>query len=143
MKAVVDEKKDKVTIRAECRADEGRKHVEKVELKTHDVETVKYVERKLVDKGVGRLERHPADGLPLKHDPKKGHGGKYTWEGPAKEFEAELEAEPAIDEKDPNYVEEEVGEEGTDELVVGEVEVAKAAEEGVARIEVDPHLKVN
>ncbi|KAL2250724.1 uncharacterized protein LOC105174128 [Sesamum indicum] len=144
MKAVVlDEKKDKVTIRAECRADEGRKHVEKVELKTHDVETVKYVERKLVDKGVGRLERHPADGLPLKHDPKKGHGGKYTWEGPEKEFEAELEAEPAIDEKDPNYVEEEVGEEGTDELVVGEVEVAKAAEEGVARIEVDPHLKVN
>ncbi|KAL0410041.1 UNVERIFIED_CONTAM: hypothetical protein Slati_3593800 [Sesamum latifolium] len=145
MKAVVDEKKDKVTIRAECRADEGRKHVEKVELKTHDVETVKYVERKLVDKGVGRLERHPADGLPLKHDPKKGHGGKYTWEGPEEEFEAEaeLEAEAAIDEKDPNYVEEEMGEEGSDELVVGEVEVAKAAEEGVARIEVDPHLKVN
>ncbi|KAL0338570.1 UNVERIFIED_CONTAM: hypothetical protein Sangu_1379100 [Sesamum angustifolium] len=139
MKAVVEEKKDTVTIRAECRADEGRKHVEKVKLKTHDVDTVKYVERKLVDKGVGRLERHPADGLPLKHDPKKGHGGKYTWEGPEKEFEAELEAEPAIDEKDPNYVEEEE----SDELVVGEVEVAKAAEEGVARIEVDPHLKVN
>lgn len=142
MKAVMDEKKDKVTIRAECRADEGRKHVEKVELKTHDVETVKYVERKLVDKGVRRLDRHPADGLPLKHDPKKGHGGKYTWEGPEKEFEAELEAEPAIDEKDPNFVEGEVAEEES-ELVVGEVEVAKAAEEGVARIEVDPQLKVN
>ncbi|KAK4419318.1 hypothetical protein Salat_2344700 [Sesamum alatum] len=145
MKAVMDEKKDKVTIKAECRAEEGRKHVEKVELKTHDVEKVKYVERKLVDKGVARLERHPADGLPLKHDPKKGHGGKYTWEGPEKEFEAELEAEAAIDEKDPNYVEGEVGddEEESDELVVGEVEVAKAAEEGVARIEVDPQLKVN
>ncbi|KAK6140043.1 hypothetical protein DH2020_026178 [Rehmannia glutinosa] len=119
------------------------KHVEKVELKTHDVDTVKYVEKKLVDKGVGRLDRHPADGLPLKHDPKKGHGGKYTWEGPQKEFEAEMVAEPAIDEKDPNYVAAEAEDGEGSELVVGEVEVAKAAEEGVARIEVDPHLKVN
>ncbi|PIM98135.1 hypothetical protein CDL12_29387 [Handroanthus impetiginosus] len=146
MKPVINNKKDKVTIRAECRA-EGKKHLEKVELKTHDVDTVKYIEKKLVDRGVGRLERHPADGLPLKHDPKKGHGGKYTWEGPLKEYEAEQEAEPAIDERDPNYVEEEeeavaASEEGS-ELVVGEVEVAKAAEEGVARVEVDPHLKVN
>ncbi|GFP94440.1 hypothetical protein PHJA_001588400 [Phtheirospermum japonicum] len=144
MKPVIDKKNEKATIRAECRADEGKKHVEKVELKTRDVDTVKYVEKKLVDKGVGRLDRHPADGLPLKHDPKKGHGGKYTWEGPEKEFEAELEAEPAIDERDPNYVAEEAAPEAeVSELVVGEVEVAKAAEEGVARIEVHPHLKVN
>ncbi|CAI9783124.1 unnamed protein product [Fraxinus pennsylvanica] len=146
MKPVIDEKKGKVTIRAECRADEGRKHVEKMEIPTHSVDTVKYVERKLIDKGVQRQERHPADGLPLKHDPKKGHGGKYTWEGPEKEAELEV-APPAIDEKDPNYVEEEEGAEGEDEevknLVVGEVEVAKVAKEGVARIEVEPHSKVN
>ncbi|KAI3471988.1 hypothetical protein Pfo_028676 [Paulownia fortunei] len=111
MKPVIDKKNDKATIRAECRADEGKKHLEKVELKTHNVDTVKYVEKKLVGKGVGRLERHPADGLPLKHDPKKGHGGKYTWEGPQKEFEAEREAEAAIDERDPNYVEGEGAEE--------------------------------
>ncbi|CAA2973955.1 Hypothetical predicted protein [Olea europaea subsp. europaea] len=147
MKPVIDEKKEKVTIRAECRADEGRKHVEKVEIPTHSVDTVKYVERKLIDKGVQRQERHPADGLPLKHDPKKGHGGKYTWEGPEKEAGLE-EAPPAIDEKDPNYVEEEEEvAEGEDEeaknLVVGKVEVAKVMEEGVARIEVEPHLKGN
>lgn len=144
MKPIVDEKDSKVTIRTKCRADEGRgKHLEKVELKTREVDTVKYLERKLIDKGVGRLDRHPADGLPLKHDPKKGHGGKYTWEGPEEEYEAEMEAEAALDEKDPNYVEEEDTASEERELVVGEVEVGKAAEEGVARVEVDPHLKAN
>lgn len=118
MKPATDEKKDK--------------------LNTNGVDTMKYVERKLFDKGFGRLERHPADGLSLKHNPKKGHGGKYTWEGSQKVEEAP----PTIDEKDPNYVEEE-GTAEVSELVVGEVEVAKTAEEGVARIEVDPHLKVN
>lgn len=137
------EDKEKVEIRAECRAEDGRKHVEKVKLKTHDVDTLKFVERKLINKGVQRLDRHPADGLPLKHDPKKGHGGKYSWEGPDKEFENELLAEAAIDDKDPNYVDED--EEKTDEeLVIGAVETPKAAAEGVARIEVDhPHLKTN
>ncbi|XP_057779329.1 uncharacterized protein LOC130997915 [Salvia miltiorrhiza] len=132
MKAVVDKKHDKVVIAAECGADEGRRHVEKVELRTHDAETVKHVERKMADKGVGRLDRHPADGLPLKHQPKKGHGGKYTWEGPHKEFEAEAEA--AVDDKDPNYIED-------DGMVVGEVETPKVAPEGVARLEVDPSLQ--
>ncbi|KAG6430542.1 hypothetical protein SASPL_108612 [Salvia splendens] len=141
MKAVVDKKQDKVVIAAECGADEGRKHLEKVELRTHDAETVKYVERKMSDKGVGRLDRHPADGLPFKHQPKKGHGGKYTWEGTQREFEAEQEAEPAIDHKDPNYVEEE--EDAGDEMVVGEVETPKLAEEGVARVQVDPRLEIN
>lgn len=118
MSSVVDKKRD-----------EGQK------LKTHNVDSVKYVERKLVDRGIGRLERHPADGLPLKHDPKKGHGKKYTWEGPLKEFEA-------LDDKDPNYPEVDDGE-GTDsDLVVGEVEVAKTADKGVARIELDPNLKM-
>lgn len=141
------EDKEKVEIRAECRAEDGRKHVEKVELKTRDVDTLKYVERKLIDKGVQRLDRHPADGLPLKHDPKKGHGGKYSWEGPDTEFENQLLAEAAIDVKDPNYVDEEEEEEeiNDDELVIGAVETPKAAAEGVARIEVDhhPHLKTN
>lgn len=147
MKPVVHrdrEDKEKVEIRAECRAEDGRKHVEKVELKTHDVDKLKYVERKLIDKGVLRLDRHPADGLPLKHDPKKGHGGKYSWEGPDKEFENELLAEAAIDDKDPNYVdeEEEAAADDDGEVVIGEVQTPKAAAEGVARVEVDlPHLK--
>ncbi|KAG9159078.1 hypothetical protein Leryth_017544 [Lithospermum erythrorhizon] len=147
MKPVLDENKGNITIKAACRADEEKtKHIEKVEVKTHDVDTIKYVEKKLVEKGVQRLERHPADGLPLKHDPKKGHGGKYTWEGPSKGVENELEVAPiAIDENDPNYVDEEeekkIDEVG--EIVVGEVEVAKKDEEGVARIEVDPKLMTN
>ncbi|XP_052176970.1 uncharacterized protein LOC127791173 [Diospyros lotus] len=138
-----DEKKDhKVTIRAAHRDEEGHKRVEKVELNTRSVDTLKYVERKLVDKGVQRMERHPADGLPFgKPPPKGGHGGKYTWEGPA---EGELNpAPPAIDEGDPNYVVAAAEEEEIDGVVVGEVEVAKAAEarEGVARIEIDPLIE--
>ncbi|KAA8516661.1 hypothetical protein F0562_016833 [Nyssa sinensis] len=150
----MEEKKEKVTIRAVSRDDEGRKHVEKAEVIAHKIETTKYIEKKLFDKGIQRLERHPADGLPLaRPPPKSGHGGKYTWEGPHDEAENELEgAPPAIDEKDPNYVEEEVEErlsKGEDSevagLVVGVVEVPKAAEakKGVARIEIDPHLKIN
>lgn len=152
------ENKEKVEIRADCRAEEGRKHVERVQVKTHDIDTLKYIERKLIDKGVQRMERHPADGLPLKHDPKKGHGGKYSWEGPDEEFMNELQAAPpAIDEKDPNYVDEEAeeglvkrgegsaGDDNEDDdgrgVVVGEVEAPKIAEEGVARVEVHPHLK--
>ncbi|XP_055811592.1 uncharacterized protein LOC129881408 [Solanum dulcamara] len=129
-----------VTIKTECRAnEEGRKHVEKLEIDTKNVDTVKYVEKKLMEKGVKRLERHPADGLPLKHDPKKGHGGKYTWEGPDKEADNELDpVPPALDEKDPNYVDEE---ETKEEMDV--IEVAKLAGKGVARIDVDPNLKVN
>lgn len=151
MKPVVihkEEDKDKVEIRAECRAEDGKKHIEKVQVKTHDVDTLKYMVRKLADKGVHRLDRHPADGLPLKHDPKKGHGGKYSWEGPDPEFLRELEAAPpAIDEKDPNYVDEKEAhnkDEHEDEvagLVVGEIETPKVAEEGIARIEVHPQFE--
>ncbi|KAK6779458.1 hypothetical protein RDI58_021642 [Solanum bulbocastanum] len=142
MKPVVQEiNNGKVTIKTECRAnEEGRKHVEKLELDTKNVDTVKYVEKKLTEKGVQRLERHPSDGLPLKHDPKKGHGGKYTWEGPDKELDVVVPS--ALDEKDPNYVNEETEEE-EEGVIVGEIEVAKLAEEGVARIEVDPNLKID
>ncbi|EXC33912.1 hypothetical protein L484_012802 [Morus notabilis] len=150
----IDDKKDTVVIRAVSRDEEGRKRVEKTGLKTHDVDTIKYVEKKLIDKGVQRLDRHPADGIGGigKPPPKSGHGGKYTWEGPGEVAENLLAPAPAaIDERDPNYVDEDAEERivrGEDkdvgELVVGEVEVAKAAEgrEGVARVEVDPHLKV-
>ncbi|KAL7170360.1 hypothetical protein ACSBR2_035265 [Camellia fascicularis] len=151
MKAM-DEKKETekgkpVTIKAAIRDEEGHKKVEKVDLEAHKVDTLKYVEKKLVDKGVQRMERHPADGLPFaRPPPKAGHGGKYTWEGPADEAENALDpAPPAIDEKDPNYVDEEVEEEvvkEVDGVVVGVVEVPKAAKEGVAKIEIDPHLKV-
>ncbi|KAG5584166.1 hypothetical protein H5410_044600 [Solanum commersonii] len=141
MKEVVQETNNgKVTIKAECRANkEGRRHVEKRELDTKNVDTVKYVEKKLTEKGVQRLERHPSDGLPLKHDPKKGHGGKYTWEGPDNKLDP---VPPALDEKDPNYVNEETEEEEGG-IIVGEIEVAKVAEQGVARIEVDPNLKID
>ncbi|XAR69697.1 hypothetical protein NMG60_11001394 [Bertholletia excelsa] len=129
----IDGKKDTVTIRAVSRDEEGQKKVEKLDLHTRSVDTVKYVEKKLADKGVQRMERHPADGLPYSRPPPKaGHGGKYTWEGPAPEAENELDPlPPAIDERDPNFVDE-VAEEAAEEagVVVGEVEVPKAAEGG-------------
>ncbi|KAF8396463.1 hypothetical protein HHK36_018086 [Tetracentron sinense] len=146
--------KETIVIRAVSKDEEGRKRVEKAELDTHNIDTLKYIEKKLANKGVQRMERHPVDGLSLAHGPhKSGHGGKYTWEGPGDFAETELcAAPPAIDERDPNYVNEEVEErivKGEDSevagVVVGEVEVAKAAEakEGVAvaGVEVDPRLK--
>ena len=153
-KPIVDDKKEEaVTIRAVSGDEEGRKRVEKTEVNTHKIDTLKYVEKKLMDKGVLRMDRHPADGIGIgKPPPKSGHGGKYTWEGPDDIAESELsEVPPAIDEKDPNYVDEEEEEkilQGEKSevagLVVGVVEVPKVVEEkeGVARIEVDPHLNV-
>ncbi|XP_062006150.1 uncharacterized protein LOC133723356 [Rosa rugosa] len=139
----IDGKKDKVTIRAVSHNEEGRKIVEKTEVKTRNIDTIKYVEKKLVDMGLQGRERHPIDGLGIgQPPPKSGHGGKYTWEGPGDMAENELDPVPAaIDERDPNYVDEEE-EADVAEMVVGEVEVAKAAEnrEGVARVEVDPKL---
>lgn len=127
--------------------DEGRKIVEKTELNTRNIDTVKYVEKKLINKGVQRQERHPSDGIGIgRPPPKSGHGGKFTWEGPTDMADNELMAAPAaIDEGDPNYVD---GEEKVDdvaEVVVGEVDVPKVAEEreGVARVDVDPRLQVN
>ena len=142
-----------MTIRAVSGDEEGRKRVEKTEVNTHKIDTLKYVEKKLMDKGVLRMDRHPADGIGIgKPPPKSGHGGKYTWEGPDDIAESELsEVPPAIDEKDPNYVDEEEEEkilQGEKSevagLVVGVVEVPKVVEEkeGVARIEVDPRLNV-
>ena len=153
-KPIVDDKKEEaVTIRAVSGDEEGRKRVEKTEVNTHKIDTLKYVEKKLMDKGVLRMDRHPADGIGIgKPPPKSGHGGKYTWEGPDDIAESELsEVPPAIDEKDPNYVDEEEEEkilQGEKSevagLVVGVVEVPKVVEEkkGVARSEVDPHLNV-
>ncbi|OVA04633.1 hypothetical protein BVC80_1711g20 [Macleaya cordata] len=146
--------KEKVVIRGVSRDEEGSKKVEKTEvIKLSKPDTLRYIEKKLWDKGVLRMERHPVDGLGgLNRQPKSGHGGKYTWEGPRDPTETELLDVPvAIDERDPNYVDEEVEErivKGEDKdlegLVVGEVEVAKTAEanDGVARIEVRPPLQV-
>ncbi|RWR83474.1 hypothetical protein CKAN_01223000 [Cinnamomum micranthum f. kanehirae] len=127
--------------------EEGRKKVEKAEAKALNPDKLRYIEKKMVDKGVMRLERHPVDGLPLgRGPPKMGHGGKYTWEGPRDLAESELTAPPAIDERDPNYVDEEEDGEAEDEevsgVVVGEVVAAKAeeAKEGVSRVEVRPPL---
>ncbi|KAF2307555.1 hypothetical protein GH714_029714 [Hevea brasiliensis] len=139
----IDDKKDKMVTRAVPRYEEGKKRVEKTELKTDNIDTIKYVGKKLMDKGLLRMERHPVDGLGAigKPPPKSGHGGKYTWEGPDDMAENELEAAPpAIDEKDPNYVDEEeekkiVNEEESDELVVSEVEVVATQAKDVARVE--------
>ncbi|KAJ0908846.1 hypothetical protein HanRHA438_Chr07g0314981 [Helianthus annuus] len=142
----IDDKQEKVTFRAVSANEEGRKQVEKVEVNTHNIDTLKHIEKKLVDKGLHRLERHPRDGIPLEKQPKGGRGGKYTWDGPGGMVEDELDPAPAaVDEKDPNYVSEEEEEKAArevDGVVVGEVEVAKVVEQGVGRVEVDPHLKV-
>ncbi|KAE9590878.1 hypothetical protein Lal_00023043 [Lupinus albus] len=138
----IDESKETVTIRAVSHDEEGKKRVEKREINTHNIDTIKYVEKKLMDKGVHRMDRHPVDGIGIgRPPPKSGHGGKFTWEGPDHVVDSELmAAAAAIDEKDPNYVDEEEEEEVKD-FVVGEVEVVKVAEdEGVARVDVDPRL---
>ncbi|XP_004494135.1 uncharacterized protein [Cicer arietinum] len=142
----IDEKQEKVTIRAVSHDEEGKKRVEKTELNTHNIDTIKYVEKKLINKGVQRQDRHPVDNIGISRPPpKSGHGGKFTWEGPDDVAYNELNAAPAaIDEKDPNYVDEEEEDE-TKEFVVGEVDVAKAVEErdGVSRVDVDPRLILN
>lgn len=145
----VDEKAEKVVIRAVSRDEEGKKKEEKVEVKTRNLETIKYVEKKLIDKGVMRMERHPVDGLGGigKPPPKSGRGGKYTWEGPEDLMGSEMDpVPPAVDEHDPNYVDEDAEKGGleNDGLVVGEVEVAKVVEGrgGVGRLEVDSHLNL-
>ncbi|KAF8069735.1 hypothetical protein N665_1137s0003 [Sinapis alba] len=125
MKTVsVDETKNTVVLRAEHRDEEGRKAVDKLELKTRNPDTIKQVEKKLMEKGVQRMERHPSDGTPLKRPPpKSGHGGKYTWEGSGRMEDYEMQPDPpAMDEGDPNYDEEKIG--GGDDVAV-EVEVAK------------------
>ncbi|XP_010248412.1 PREDICTED: uncharacterized protein LOC104591302 [Nelumbo nucifera] len=129
----------------------GRKRAERKEVKKpHNPDRVKYIEKQLWDKGVQRMERHPVDGLGGlgQPPPKSGHGGKYTWEDPCDAAENELSPTlPAIDEGDPNYVEEEE-EKGVvkdeEPQVVGEVEVAKLAQdrEGVAKLEINPPLGV-
>ncbi|CAK8544000.1 unnamed protein product [Lathyrus sativus] len=106
----IDDKQEKVTIRAVSHDEEGKKRVEKTELNTHNIDTIKYVEKKLINNGVQRLDRHPVDGIGIGRPPSKsGHGGKYTWEGPADIIDNELDAAPAaMDEKDPNYVDDEL-----------------------------------
>ncbi|KAJ0249570.1 Plant/protein [Hirschfeldia incana] len=146
MKSVsVDETKNTVVLRAEHRDEEGRKAVDKFELKTRNPDTFKQVEKKLMEKGVQRMERHPSDGTQIKRPPpKSGHGGKYTWEGAGRMEDYEMQPDPpAMDEGDPNYDEEKIGGGGDDvvvEVVKGELEVAKEAPGGVARVEVDPRL---
>ncbi|KAG8374162.1 hypothetical protein BUALT_Bualt11G0102200 [Buddleja alternifolia] len=148
----IDDKQQTVTFRAVSHDEEGRKRVERVEVDTHNVHALRHIEKKLVDKGVHRKDRQPNDGLPRGRVAKSGHGGKYTWEGPGDDMANEMEDAPAaLDENDPNYVDEEAEERilrgevsgVTAGMVVGEVEVAKLAEEGVARVDVDPKLQPN
>ncbi|GMI76166.1 HYPOXIA RESPONSE UNKNOWN PROTEIN 26 [Hibiscus trionum] len=150
----MEEKTPPVVIRAVGRDEEGRKKVEKAEVHSRNMDTIRHVEKKLEDKGIQRMDRHPASGIGIgRQPPKSGRGGKYTWEGPDDMMESEMWPVPAaIDEKDPNYVDEEEegrilrGEKsGVAGLVVGQVEVAKVAEDrdGVGRVDVDAKLNVN
>ncbi|KEH24108.1 uncharacterized protein [Medicago truncatula] len=143
----IDEKQETVTIRAVSHDEEGKKRVEKTELNTHNIDTIKHVEKKLINNGVQRLDRHPVDGIGIgRGPPKSGRGGKFTWEGPADMVDNMLDPAPAaMDENDPNYVDEEDGEDAAKELIVGDVDVAKVGGErdGVARVDVDPRLVAN
>ena len=136
-------------MRVTHRDEEGRKVAENLpvpEMRRPD--TARHLERKLEEQGLHRLERHPANaprgvgiGAP---PPKSGRGGKYTWDGPGGLVGDELDpAPPAIDPNDPNYEDDDgAQDEVAEEVVVGEVEVAKVAEErdGVARVDVAPPL---
>ncbi|KAL3693383.1 hypothetical protein R1sor_007034 [Riccia sorocarpa] len=64
-----------------------------------------YTHAKNVKKGSERLDRRSGRGV--RGEPKKsGHGGKFTWDGPASEEDLEEDVVIALDENDPNYVEE-------------------------------------
>ncbi|KAI3746311.1 hypothetical protein L6452_08739 [Arctium lappa] len=100
----IDDKKEKVVFRAVSADEEGRKRVEKMEVETHNLDTLKHIEKKLIDKGLHRLDRHPRDGAPIEKQSKGGRGGKYTWDGPGGMVSDELDPAPAaVDDKDPNY----------------------------------------
>ncbi|XP_071700692.1 uncharacterized protein [Rutidosis leptorrhynchoides] len=138
----IDDEQETVTFRAISANEEGRKWVEKTEVQTNNPDTLKHIEKKLIDKGLHRLDRHPRDGVPIEKQPKGGRGGKYTWDGPGGMVDDELDPAPAaVDEKDPNYASDEEKDD-VEGVVVGEVDVAKIAEQGVARVDVDPHLEV-
>ncbi|KAL8036309.1 hypothetical protein ABFX02_12G150200 [Erythranthe guttata] len=130
----IDDKKETVTFRCVSRDEAGQTHVEKVEVvDTQKIDTLKHIQKKLIDKGVHRKDRHPVDGLPLSlNPPKSGRGGKYTWEGPAEATANELEE---------RILRGEVS--GVEGMVVGEVDAPKLAVEGVARVDVDPRLQPN
>lgn len=77
-----DDTKETATFRAINGDEEGQKRVEKAEVENRNQDTLTYVEKKLVDKGVQRQDRRPADGIPLGSQHKSAHGQKYTWEDP-------------------------------------------------------------
>ncbi|XP_049360158.1 uncharacterized protein LOC125824846 [Solanum verrucosum] len=135
----IDDKKETVTFRAISHDEEGKPKITKLETNTHNIETLKHIEKRLVEKGVHRKNHRPIDGIPLNKQSKSGHGGKFTWEGPrdAVEYELEDDVPVAIDENDPNNVDDEDEEvSGVEGLVVGQIDVAKVGDEGVARVDV-------
>ena len=99
-----------------------------------------YIHTRLVKMGIERRDRRPASGV-YGNPKKEGHGGKFTWVGPANEQFDEENACAAIDEGDPNFVD--AKDEARDaEEVVGFVNVAKVAgPQGVSRVDVN--LKPN
>lgn len=134
----IERKEGTVTFRAVSRDVEGRKRASKAEVGTRNIDTLRHIEKKLTDKGIHRMDRHPTDGIGIgRPPPKSGHGGRFTWEGPDNLADNELyPAPPALDEGDPNYVDDEEGRilSGERGDMAGEVEVPKVE---------DAHLKCN
>jgi hypothetical protein len=62
---------------------------------------------------------------------KSGHGGKFTWDGPTTEEDYAEPPPVALDSNDPNYVDPEEEEEDK-RAAIGEVEVAKVANDAAA-----------
>ncbi|EFJ16653.1 hypothetical protein SELMODRAFT_421764 [Selaginella moellendorffii] len=95
-----------------------------------------YADRKNAKKGVERLNRHGGP-VGVRAQPKKGgKGGEFTWEGNKDPTQYDKESVPvAIDEKDPNYVDEEQ-EEQDRKVAAGVVEVAKLAPHDISVIDV-------
>ncbi|XP_010552987.1 PREDICTED: uncharacterized protein LOC104823222 [Tarenaya hassleriana] len=88
----VDEKKNTVVLKAEHRSEDGMKRIEKFELKTRNPDKIKHIERKLMDQGVQRMERHPMDGIPLKRPPPK---SGYSTRNPSPAHElCHMDAQP-------------------------------------------------
>ncbi|KAI3951842.1 hypothetical protein MKX01_021580 [Papaver californicum] len=144
----LDEGKENVVIIGRSKDEAGMKKVEKTKVTTHNPDTLRYIEQKMRDKGVQRMDRHPIDGIGLHKNPKSGHGGRCPCDLVDDELSMGRDVPTNIDEGDPNYVDEEIEEKimrGDSDVVnaymkgfvVSEVDVAKTANDahgGISRV---------
>ncbi|GKU95971.1 hypothetical protein SLEP1_g9259 [Rubroshorea leprosula] len=106
----------------------GGKSVEKTEVYSHNIDTIRYVEKKMEKEGVQRLDRHPTNRIgPGRSLPKAAPPVPVPVPVPANMVDNELDPVPtSVDEGDPNYVDEEVEDGNVDGIVVAKA-VAKMA----------------